>query len=435
MKAAAAQELRVALYSHDSVGLGHTRRNLAIARALAAHLPEVTGRRVSGLLISGERTATSYRCPEGFDWVIVPGITKDTGRYAARNLAVGTDRLMGIRSSVISGALLSFAPHIVIVDRHAFGVDGELEEPLRLLREARPDVVLVLGLREVLDAPEVAAEEWERVGAGRVAETFDRVWVYGDRAAHDPFATGELPRVLEPMTSFTGLLAAGREATNRTPVGKRPFVLTTVGGGSDGGPLVRAAAAAPVPAGHHHVVVAGPQMPKADRVAAEKLAGKRTTVVKKVSDALSYIRGAEAVVSMAGYNSTAEILSCSTPALAVPRVLPRTEQLIRARGLTATGALDMLTPDEATPEAIGDWLEQAVSDRSVGDRQRAARAGLGLDGLDAVAELAAALAARSDRAAGAGQNRPRATEMFVGTNRSAAHHSHVLDQGVHHVAG
>ena len=31
-----ADALRVVLYSHDSVGLGHIRRNLAIAEALAA---------------------------------------------------------------------------------------------------------------------------------------------------------------------------------------------------------------------------------------------------------------------------------------------------------------------------------------------------------------------------------------------------------------
>ena len=61
------RELRVALYSHDSVGLGHTRRNLAIAQALADSLPALTGRTVSGLLITGERSAPSFRAPRGFD--------------------------------------------------------------------------------------------------------------------------------------------------------------------------------------------------------------------------------------------------------------------------------------------------------------------------------------------------------------------------------
>ena len=63
------QELRIALYSHDSLGLGHTRRNLAIAQALSDALPELTGRTLSGMLITGERTATSYRCPEGLSLI------------------------------------------------------------------------------------------------------------------------------------------------------------------------------------------------------------------------------------------------------------------------------------------------------------------------------------------------------------------------------
>ncbi|GAA1342473.1 hypothetical protein [Arthrobacter roseus] len=49
-------ELRVILYSHDSQGLGHTRRNLAIADALATRLPALLNRKVTGLLLSGVGT-------------------------------------------------------------------------------------------------------------------------------------------------------------------------------------------------------------------------------------------------------------------------------------------------------------------------------------------------------------------------------------------
>jgi len=55
-------------------------------------------------------------------------------------------------------------PDLVIVDRHALGVRGELEWALHALREERPNATIVLGLREVLDAPEAAAREWERLG-------------------------------------------------------------------------------------------------------------------------------------------------------------------------------------------------------------------------------------------------------------------------------
>ena len=388
------RELRVALYSHDSVGLGHTRRNLAIAQALADRLPALTGRTVSGLLITGERAAPSFRAPRGFDWVVMPGIRKGRDCYEPRTLAVQPDRVLDIRSAVISAALTSFRPHIVIVDRHAFGVDGELSEPLRALRAAKPDTRFVLGLREVLDAPQSVRAEWERVGVDRVAALFDRIWVYGDRAVHDPLATGELPGELAGLVDFTGLLAQGRTTSGRAPAARRPFVVTMVGGGGDGLHLARAAAAARVPEGMQHLVVTGPQMPSADRRLVEAAAGESTRVTARVADGLSYLTRAEAAVTMGGYNTMAEVLTTDTPVLVAPRTTPRTEQLIRVRGLARAGAVDMIDPALVDPEAVGDWLAAAVADPGIGDRQAAARRTLDLAGLDHVVDLAASLSAR-----------------------------------------
>ncbi|WP_270257320.1 glycosyltransferase family protein [Kocuria marina] len=391
------QELRITLYSHDSLGLGHTRRNLAIAQALSDALPELTGRRLSGLLITGERTATSYRCPEGFDWLVVPGIRKRTGHYEARHMRVRSERLFKIRSSVIGGALNAFRPHIVIVDRHPLGIDGELIKPLKHLKAVKPETTLVLGLREVLDTPDVAAAEWQRVGVASITDLFDRIWVYGDRDIHDPVATGELPAQFAPMIEHTGLLASGRKFSGRHNSTVAPFVLTMLGGGSDGADVARAAAAAPVPDGVQHLVVTGPQMPAARRREVEAAAGPATKVTNKVSDGMSYVASAEALVSMAGYNTVAETLSTNTPALLVPRTTPRTEQIIRARGLGATGAVDWIEPARASAQMIGQWLSQAVSDPAVASRQSKARAGLRLDGLDRVVELAVDLAWLTDK--------------------------------------
>ena len=39
---------RIVLYSHDALGLGHLRRNLALAHQLAHDLPRLTGAGVTG---------------------------------------------------------------------------------------------------------------------------------------------------------------------------------------------------------------------------------------------------------------------------------------------------------------------------------------------------------------------------------------------------
>ncbi len=74
---------------------------------------------------------------------------------------------------------------LFIVDRHPFGIDGELAEALD--RRRVHGTRTVLGLREVLDDPAVIAGEWDRVGGpDAVARAFDEVWVYGDPEVYDP---------------------------------------------------------------------------------------------------------------------------------------------------------------------------------------------------------------------------------------------------------
>ena len=378
-------ELRIVLYSHDSQGLGHTRRNLAIAHALAARLPALTGRKVSGLLVTGEGTATSYRRPEGWDWMVIPGISKREGSYAPRHLDVRMSRLISLRSAVIEGALTAFRPHLVIVDRHAFGVDGELVDALAAVREANPGCKVILGLREVLDDPAVAAREWTALGdLCHVRRTFDELWVYGDPAVHNPVASGEIPAVLSDKVRFTGYLAAGRPRSSRKPHARKPYLLTMVGGGSDGFDLTMAAARAKVPAKYRHLVITGPQMAADQRRQVEDAARKRTDVITSVPDALVEINAAAAIVTMGGYNSICEILSTDTPALVVPRVWPRQEQLIRARSLSNRQLVDVCEPAQLSSKVLGNWFETVAG-------TAAARTGIELDGLTSVARLAADL--------------------------------------------
>lgn len=65
---------------------------------------------------------------------------------------------------------------------------------------------------------------------------------------------------------------------------------------------------------------------------------------------------AHSVVAMGGYNTVCELLHLGRRTLVVPRVKPRTEQLIRARRLAARDLVDFLHPAELSPAALGAWL-------------------------------------------------------------------------------
>jgi predicted glycosyltransferase len=375
---------RIALYSHDSVGLGHVRRNLAIAHALSATLPGLTGEAVSGLLITGQSAATTFPVPDGWDWLVVPGLTRGADGYEARHLDIGMPALTSMRGNIVRVALRDFAPDLMIVDRHALGVHRELEGALAALRSQRPQCGIVLGLREVLDRRSVAAAEWQNLGGPRaIRRLFDAVWVYGDPAIHDAVATGEIPAALADLVVHTGYLSHGRPL-GRSSHGDEPFVLTMLGGGSDGRTLALAAARAPVPAGFGHVVVTGPQMPDRHRAEIRAAAPPGTSVVRSVPDALALTRKASAVVCMGGYNTVNEVMSTTVAALVVPRVDRRQEQAIRAASLARHGLIETVPQADVTPALLGDWFA-ANAGRVV------ERAGVDLDGLGQLGRHAARL--------------------------------------------
>ncbi len=378
------EAMRIVLYSHDSVGLGHVRRNLALAHALNNQLPVLTGRPVTGILITGTAQAPAFQAPEGWDWVLIPGVSKGPAGYQPRNVDLPMRDLVSLRATLLQATLTGFHPHLVIVDRHATGIHHELESALRRTRLGGR-VRIVLGLREVLDAPETAFAEWERCGGPRVVkDLFDAIWVYGDPSIHDPMAAGEIPFSLRKLIRYTGYLAAGRPSISGTSCMPGPYFMTTVGGGSDGYALARMAATAPVPPGLGHLVVAGPQMPadQLDDLRRQALPGVK--VVAAVDDVLFHIRHAAAVVSMAGYNTVCEIMSTDVPALLVPRTQARAEQRIRAASMVEAGYLEQQDIGTLTPELLAAWLTARLG--TTVDRRRAMR-----DGLIRVPQLAAEL--------------------------------------------
>src|SRR5699024_12687725 len=88
--------------------------------------------------------------------------------------------------------LAALEPDLFIADRHPFGIDGELRPVLADLR-AR-GTATVLGLREVLDTPRVAAAEGEALGGAQLVASFlDPIWVHGVEHVYGPRLTWELP--------------------------------------------------------------------------------------------------------------------------------------------------------------------------------------------------------------------------------------------------
>lgn len=353
--------LRIALYSHDAVGIGHVRRNLLIARTLLARRPG------SALLLAGAHEIGAMRLPAGVDCLTLPGLRKsdDGHSYHPRRLGLPGRQLLSVRAEVMRAALVSYAPDVLIVDKLPRGICGELDPAIDSLRRTGR-TRLVLGLRDILDDPATVRREWARDDFHRSVEAhYDAVWIYGCPRLFDSMEEYNLPPSIRVKTRYTGYFDSAPQSQSTTdgvvpltPQPDRPYVLCMVGGGEDGGALAEAFVRAQRPDGLDAVLITGPFMPidVLQRLRDEASVRGGVRVLEFSNDTPALIRGAARIVAMGGYNSVWEILSHRKRALISPRSTPRQEQLIRTRRLEQLGLIDALYPGQIEPEAITRWL-------------------------------------------------------------------------------
>ena len=346
------------------MGLGHMRRNLLLAQALQ-HSPL----RAVVLMVAGAREASLITATAGVDCVALPSLWKDgNGQYRARHLDVSLEDLLALRARTAAAALEAFAPDVLIVDNVPRGALRELDLTLEALR-LRGRTRLVLGLRDVLDDPVALQGEWTRAqNHEAVRRYYDAVWVYGDPAVYNPVREYSFAPDVATKVRYTGYLdqrARTRYANRQRgdPVAMLglppgPLALCLVGSGQDGAQLAEAFAAAELPQATNGVLVTGPCMPLDVRRRVARAAAGRPgrRIVRFLSEPTRLVRRADHVVAMGGYNTICEVLSFGKQALIVPRVKPRSEQLIRAERLQALGLVDVLHPADLTSDALSEWL-------------------------------------------------------------------------------
>lgn len=331
---------RIMMYSHDSWGLGHLRRSLAIAASLVKRQPAT-----DILLVTGSPCATQFELPNHCDVLKLPAVSKDAGgAYVTRSLSSALSNTIEMRRQLITQAYRSFAPHVVVVDHQIIGLHGEALDMLQLAHQDR--CLLIYGLRDILDTPEVVERAWageEQRWAMRSA--YNRIMVYGDPRVFDPRKQYPSLRHLHHKINFTGYIANSPVLNDHSPVPSlRKKVLVTVGGGEDGYERIESYidALALSPVDWRTEIVTGPLMPE-DRV---NTLSKRVfslglsedvMISRFIPDMQQKLQSSDAVVSMAGYNSCAEIMLSKVPAILMPRQEPRQEQLIRALRLEQLG--------------------------------------------------------------------------------------------------
>lgn len=379
------EHARILMYSHDTFGLGHLRRCRTIAHSLVENY-----RGLSVLIISGSTIAGAFDYRVRVDFVKIPSIIKlHNGDYTSIDRHTDLQETLEMRQAIIRHTAESFQPDLFIVDKEPLGLRGELEETLSYLKTH--GTTLVLGLREVMDAPELLKAEWaKRDVLRKIGVFYDSIWVYGPEDFYDPLTGFDVTPAVRSRMHYVGFLQRHMTQVD-VPVREVEdnYILATTGGGGDGADLIHNIFDA-----YHHdpslkhkmLIVLGPFMParKRRKLVKKGSAIPQVEIIEFDNRMENLIAGARAVVSMGGYNTFCEILSFDKPALIVPRVTPREEQLIRASRAAELGVIDMLRPEEAEDPAKLARALKALPDRAPPSQVTSK---LKLDGLERITDL------------------------------------------------
>jgi len=386
--------MRLMVYSHDTFGLGNIRRMLAICNHLLANVPDL-----SILIVSGSPMLHSFRVHPGMDYIKLPCLKRtEQGDLGVRFLDLDLEQIVRLRRELILSTVVSYQPDVVLVDKRPDGLATELEPSLRYIKCNLPQTRLFLILRDILDAPEVTAEDWVKRGyQSTVQWYYDGGLVLGERRVVDVCAEYRFSRLLCQKVRYCGYVGRGRPAKARAAVRvelgvseEEKLVLVTAGGGEDGYQIMSTYVDAAGELSRKYrvrsLMIFGPELAQARanalREAAECQSGMR--MLEFTDDLMSHMNAADVVVSMAGYNTICELLTLRKRAVVVPRVEPVQEQKIRAERMAELSAFAMIPPDELHPRT----LEGAIADhlRAL-DHSKDAHAVVDLDALPRITEI------------------------------------------------
>src|SRR5262249_17391846 len=238
------------------------------------------------------------------------------------------------------------------------------------LEELGDPTTTVLGLRDIIDAPDVVCKLWRKEDTYQtIRQHYAEVLIYGCEDIFDGALHYELFKEFPGMIRYTGYVCAQGPLKSREQVradlrlSRQNLVVVTTGGGHDGYPLMQSCLDAIHLIGRNSrfeaVFITGPLMDPDQREQLRSQAlGLGARVLTSVEDVPSFINAADLVITMAGYNSLCEVVSLKRKALVVPRRGPRAEQRMRAELFKQKGLIDVLDPQKLSPKNLAQRITE-----------------------------------------------------------------------------
>lgn len=363
------------MYSHDGFGLGHLKRNFNIARRAVQTFPNT-----QALLIMGHAFVPFFPIHKGIDFVKLPSIVKlNDEQWEPRYLGMSSESLKEMRTALIKNVAEYFCPKVFLVDYVPKGVWNELLPTLELLK--KNGTKILLGLRDIIDDPEVTCKRWKMGNTYEVMRKYyDHILIYGSSRIFDTVRQYRLDAELEKKTIYCGYLCSEEKYKDPFQIKcelemvEKKIIVVTAGGGGDAYPMMKlslqALATLKEKKGwkdkYRFLIVTGPLMEEEKRMSLEKEALSLDAKVLGTYEAIpSLMNAADLLITMGSYNTMMDAVRFGRPTLVIPRDGPSREQQIRAQIFSDLGFVHAVKPSSSlTREELATAIEKAASESS-----------------------------------------------------------------------
>lgn len=363
---------RLLFYCQHILGIGHLIRSMEIVRGLLTDF-EVC-------FVNGGRVIEDFPIPAGVQVVNLPAIATDTEFQALRAIDPNQDldAVFAERTTTLVDLVDRFHPDVLVVELFPFGRRRFSTELVPCIESARArGAKVVCSLRDIVVTKQDRARHEAKI-CRLMNQYFDLLLIHGDPAFQPLELSFSRVSDLHCPVVYTGYVvqaSAEAETPLIDPDGKRPvedhhpLILTSVGGGRFGHELLfSVVAAAPylthLP--HQLLVFSGPFCPPDVFAALEAQAAQHpnVTLQRYTPNLLAHMHRADLSISMAGYNTTMNVLTSGVRAM----VLPFTgnddqEQTLRAERLEELGIVRVIRPDDLSPEQLAQRMVGCLQQR------------------------------------------------------------------------
>ncbi|MBE9068387.1 glycosyl transferase [Leptolyngbya cf. ectocarpi LEGE 11479] len=352
-------------YCQHILGIGHLIRSMAIVRGLSPDFQVY--------FVNGGEVIQDFPIPEGIEVINLPAIKTDSNFRELQVPAGFTDidAALAYRRELLLEVCDRIRPTAVMVELFPFGRRRFSTELIPLLERAKDyGAKTICSLRDIVVTKQDQARHEVKV-CKLMNRHFDQLLIHGDPDFVPLENSFSRVQDLTCDVYYTGYVVPDmdRQFAPRTEADP-PTILVSVGGGRFGHELLTCVADASqfladqIP--HHIQMFTGPFAPDDifGRLSAIAALRPNLTVQRYTPDLLSYMAKADLSISMAGYNTTLNVLQTGVPAMQLPFTgNDDQEQRLRSTRLEELGIVKVIAPNMLEPTLLAREIIKALEHR------------------------------------------------------------------------